>query len=71
MTTSREKGKVHFCDNLKGYGFIRRTEGKDAFFIYSEVDGYDGLAELYVGDNVEFSIEKTDKGPRAISIKLG
>lgn len=69
--TTREKGKVHFCDNLKGYGFIRRAGGKDAFFFYSEVVGYDGLAELYIGDNVEFLIEKTDKGPRALAITLG
>lgn len=71
MTTKREKGKVHFCDNLKGYGFIRRTEGKDAFFFYSEVEGYDGLAELYAGDSVEFEVTKTDKGPRAIALKIG
>lgn len=70
MSSTREKGKVHFCDNLKGYGFIRRQQGRDAFFIYSEVIGYDGLAELYAGDNVEFEIEKTEKGPRAISIQI-
>ncbi|MFM9484729.1 cold shock domain-containing protein [Pseudomonas monachiensis] len=71
MNSTREKGKVHFCDNFKGYGFIRRAEGKDAFFVYSEVEGYDGLTELYAGDSVEFEIVKTDKGPRALAIKLG
>lgn len=63
-----ETGHVTFSDNLKGFGFIRRNAGKDAFFLYSEVKGFEGLVELYSGDIVSFEIIKDHKGPRAINI---
>lgn len=62
-------GKVTFSDNLKGYGFIRRQEGKDVFFLYSDVEEFDGDVELFPGDIVSFSIEYTKKGPKAKNIK--
>lgn len=65
---TKESGVVTFSDNLKGFGFIRRQAGKDAFFIYSEVEGFEGLVELFPGDNVSFNIIKDGKGPRAISV---
>lgn len=70
MTGEREAGTVTVCDNLKGYGFIRRQKGRDAFFFYTEVSGYDALVELYAGAKVSFVVEKTDKGPRAVDINL-
>lgn len=65
---SKEIGRVTFADNLKGFGFIRRSAGRDAFFLYSEVDGFEGLAELFPGDAVCFEVVKEQKGPRAIKV---
>lgn len=65
---SKETGHVTASDNLKGFGFIRRAAGKDAFFVYSEVHGFEGLAELFPGDTVTFEVVKDKKGPRAINI---
>lgn len=66
---SRETGRVTFADNLKGFGFIRRVAGKDAFFPYSEVQGFEGLAELFPGDTVTFEIIKEKKGPKAVKVE--
>jgi len=64
----KETGTVTFTDNLKGFGFIRREAGKDAFFVYSEVNGFEGMVELFAGDSVSFDIVKDGKGPRAVNI---
>ncbi|WP_420170509.1 cold shock domain-containing protein [Pseudomonas alloputida] len=65
---SKETGFVTFADNLKGFGFIRRATGKDAFFLYSEVQGFEGLVELFPGDTVIFETIKEQKGPKAVNI---
>jgi cold shock protein len=61
------KGSVKMFNKDKGYGFIRTDDGKDVFFHYSELvmDNYK-IAE--VGENVEFEVEETDRGPRATKI---
>lgn len=52
----------------KGFGFIRPDEGtKDIFFHMTGLDGihFDDLNE---GNRVEFEVEDSEKGPRAIGI---
>lgn len=60
-------GFVTTFDAFKGYGFIRRAEGKDVFFFYDDIDG-EGH-DINVGDRVTFIIEKAPKGPKAKSVK--
>ncbi len=62
----RESGVIHAYDAFKGYGFIRRTKGKDVFFFYNELP--DGSSEPSEGDIVSFEIETRPKGPRAKNI---
>lgn len=52
----------------KGFGFIHTEDGKDIFFHYSELvmDGYKTAA---IGEQLEFDVEETDRGPRATKIK--
>lgn len=52
----------------RGYGFIEPDEdGSDVFVHQSEIGV---LSELREGQRVEFEVESTHKGPRAINVKL-
>jgi len=59
-------GKVKWYNPRKGYGFIEGEDGKDIFIHRSSVPQGTFLNE---GDTVEYEIETTDKGPKAINIK--
>lgn len=60
----REKGKVKWFNNSKGYGFIERESGDDIFVHYSAIkaEGYRSLKE---GQPVEFSVTNGAKGLQA------
>ena len=60
----REKGKVKWFNNTKGYGFIERASGDDIFIHYSaiKIEGYKTLKE---GQEVEFSVLNGSKGLQA------
>ena len=60
----REKGKVKWFNNSKGYGFIERESGDDIFVHYSAIksEGYRSLKE---GQPVEFSVTTGAKGLQA------
>jgi CspA family cold shock protein len=52
----------------RGFGFIKSTEGQEVFFHRSGLQNlnFDGLKE---GENVEFEMERGEKGPRAINVR--
>ncbi len=62
-------GKVKRFNAVKGFGFIECDGKDDIFFHYSELvmDGYKTVA---VGDNVEFEISESEKGERAVNIRV-
>jgi CspA family cold shock protein len=62
------KGTVKRWLMGRGYGFIEPDEGgSDVFVHHSEIGG---LTELREGQKVEFEVQSTYKGPRAINVKL-
>jgi CspA family cold shock protein len=62
------KGTVKKWLSNRGYGFIDAEEGdEDVFIHHSEIQGTYDLKE---GQEVEFEIESTDKGPRAVGLKV-
>jgi len=55
-------GKVDFFNDTGGYGFIETEDSdEDVFFHMEDVGGPD----LEEGQEVEFEITQSDKGPRA------
>jgi len=61
------KGKVKWFDQKKGYGFIDGEDNKDYFVHYTDLPDRTFLKEE---DVVEFKKEKTDRGFKAVKIKI-
>lgn len=61
-------GKVKWFNSKKGFGFITGDNGKDYFLHYSniEMEGYRSLNE---NDKIQFQVEATDKGEKAIKVQ--
>jgi CspA family cold shock protein len=53
-----EKGKVKWFNESKGFGFIEREQGPDAFVHFANIVG-EGFKTLAEGDEVEFTISVT------------
>lgn len=62
-------GKIKKLVRDRGFGFIADTDGRELFFHRNSVEGnFEGLSE---GQSVEFEVESSPKGPRAINVKAG
>ena len=64
-----EQGTVKWFNESKGYGFIQKENGEDIFVHHTGIQS-EGFRTLNEGDKVEFDIEQTQKGPRAISVTV-
>jgi len=62
-------GTVKWFNPQKGYGFIRQNQGPDVFVHFSAIQG-SGYRVLEEGQRVEFEVERTPKGLRAVKVKL-
>jgi cold shock protein len=62
-----ETGSVKWFNDSKGFGFISRDNGDDIFVHHTGIiaEGFKTLAE---GATVQFTVEETAKGPRAVSV---
>jgi len=61
------KGIVKYYDIRKGYGFIRGNDGKTIFVHKSAIPFFDIF--LLPGEAVEYAIDTTTKGLKAIDVK--
>ena len=63
----RLDGRVKWFDARKGYGFIEREGEDDVFVHYSSIqmEGYKALED---GEEVEFEIVQSDRGPQAANV---
>jgi len=67
MSEERITGTVKWFNRIKGYGFIARDDGADVFVHYSAIQA-DGFRNLEEGEQVEFSVEDSPKGPHAVNV---
>jgi CspA family cold shock protein len=66
--SDRIQGTVKWFNAAKGYGFIAREGGKDVFVHFSAIQS-EGYRSLNEGEQVEFTIEDSPKGPQAVDVK--
>lgn len=63
------KGRVKWFDAQKGYGFIQTEETNQNVFVhFIDITG-GGKKGLQGGDWVEFELQETPLGPRAINVR--
>ena len=60
------KGTVKWFNDRKGYGFIEGEDKKDIFVHRNSIPEGTYIDE---GDQVEYEVESSEKGPSAINIK--
>lgn len=63
------KGKIKKLVRDRGFGFISDVDGRELFFHQSSLVDvqFDAINEE---QEVEFEVEKSPKGPRAINVKI-
>jgi len=62
------RGQVRWFDPKKGYGFIDMENGESVFVHFSDIEG-EGYKTLNEGETVEFQIEETEKGKKAVHVR--
>ena len=60
-------GKVKWFNAEKGFGFIEREEGDDIFVHFTAIQG-EGFKTLEEGQEVEFEVVESEKGPKAVKV---
>ncbi len=66
--SNRIRGTVKFFNEDKGFGFISPEDGQKDVFVHHTAIQASGYRSLNEGSSVEFSIEPSDKGPRAVEV---
>ena len=67
--SEKETGTVKWFNEAKGFGFIARESGGDIFVHYSAIQA-EGFKILRENQRVEFEVEDSPKGPRAVNVKV-
>ena len=62
-------GSVKWFNGKKGFGFITSSDGREYFVHHTGIVG-EGFKTLSEGAEVQFEIEETEKGPRAVQVTL-
>jgi len=68
MENNRVLGKVKWFNSKKGYGFIIGPSQEDVFVHFSHLE-MEGYKTLNKGQDIEYDLVQTDRGPQAHNIK--
>lgn len=63
-----QTGKCKWWSEKKGFGFITGDDGKEVFCHYTGIVGQAGKKNLLEGQKVEFQVESSPRGPRAVQV---
>ncbi|HMP82615.1 MAG TPA: cold shock domain-containing protein [Verrucomicrobiota bacterium] len=61
-------GKIKWFDDAKGFGFITPDDGGDEPFVHHKEIVMKGRRTLETGQAVEFRVERSDKGLKAVHV---
>ncbi len=64
---SSSTGTVKWFNADKGYGFIEQENGPDVFVHFRSIVG-DGYKSLNEGQQVQFDVTQSEKGPQAENV---
>ncbi|MGE5197854.1 MAG: cold-shock protein [Deltaproteobacteria bacterium] len=61
-------GRIKKLVSERGFGFISDTDGREVFFHQSSLIDVK-FSDLTENQDVEFEVEKSEKGPRAVNVR--
>ena len=64
------RGTVDKFFPTKGYGFIKDANGESFFVHYTDIESKAQFRKLEDGQEVEFEVQPTDKGEKAVKVKI-
>jgi cold shock protein len=63
-------GKVKWFNGEKGFGFIQQDDGGDDVFVHFSAIQGSGYRNLNEGDEVEYDVERGQKGLQAANVNV-
>ncbi len=66
----RLTGTVKWFNAQKGYGFIVPDNGGKELFVHYSAIQSDGYKTLKEGQKVEFEVEQSDRGEKAVNVTV-
>lgn len=66
--SNKKTGTVKWFNDTKGFGFLACSDGDPDVFVHFSSIQMSGHKTLQEGDNVEFEVVASEKGPKASNV---